>query len=220
MSKSTTVAAGMKTILSVMIATVLAASPVASQAASGSKALTIKGGVFRLHDTDQETASRRVIYEDEAPFYGLAMEHRARAIAIGVEYFTMAMDWDEDAAVPTRPYGRVRAHAIGATFRKYFRPWGNFSPYIGAGIGLGAMVSRFRKDDTGTPEIERDRSGAYMVQAMLGGEFRWEGVGLMIDIKQINLGRDDDDGVSVPGEYEDYPHFRGPVASIGLSFLF
>ena len=221
MSKSNDMATGMKLFLSVLLSAALLSAPLASQAARGNKALTLKGGLFRMTDTDQETASRLVDYEKEAPFYGLGIEHRGRGLAIGVEYFTTAMDWKEDAAVPTRPYGRVRAHAIGATFRKYFRPIGNFSPYIGAGLGLGAMVSRFRKDDSGTPQVERDRTGAYMVQGMLGGEFRWEGVGLALEVRQINIDRDNDDGsVTVPGDYDNYPHFRGPVATVGLSFLF
>ena len=182
-------------------------------ASPASHVLMFKGGQFHWADRTQETARTDVEYESGSGIYIIGFERRSRYISLGVELAHSVSDWEATDPVATRQNGRLELGSVSFVPRKYFKPIGEFVPYIGAGIGSIRIKSEY---SLGTTSDSNHEYGV-LYQLNFGGEWRWEGTGLMFEIKRMHAQIDD---FTLAGDKDDFPGISGTAGLLGLSFIF
>lgn len=175
--------------------------------------MTVKGGGFSWLNEEQQTTGQSVIYEDVSRTIAIGFEHRKRAVALGAEIIRLTSQWDAVAPASSRPSGEVDLLGVNFVARKYFRPMGDFVPFAGLGLGVSSVSSSY--SEWGVEHVDRDVALLYQVN--LGGELRWEGVGLVLELKY--LGVDTEDSVFWTSK-DRFPDISGVTGLVGVSFLF
>ena len=175
--------------------------------------LTFKGGEYRWADRTQETARTDVEYEAGTDIFVLGFERRSRYVSLGVELMRMDSDWEATDPAATRPSGRLELWSVSFVPRKYFRPIGEFTPYVGLGVGTTRINSVY---SLGSANDKNDEYGL-LYQLNLGGEWRWEGAGLTLELKRMYVQIDD---YTLAGDKDDFPDVSGTIGTLGVSFLF
>lgn len=191
------------------------AAPMMPQAwaSPASHVLTFKGGTYHWADRTQETARTDVEYESTSGIFSVGFERRSRYLSLGVELMRMVSNWEAINPAATRPKGRLEMEAISFVPRKYFKPIGEFMPYVGAGVGTAWVESVY---SLGLATDKHDEYGL-LYQLNLGGELRWEGVGLTLEVKRMYVQIDD---YTLVGDKDDFPGISGTTGLLGISFLF
>lgn len=184
-----------------------------SAPASAGSVMMLKGGSFEWMDRTQETAETDVRYESRSNIMALGFETRRRTVSTGVEFMAFESDWQAVNPAALRPKGRLEVRSVSFVPRKYFRTASNFYPFIGAGVGWSYVRSTYLIP-TGK-DIERENG--FTAQFNAGGEWRWEGAGLMLELKRIRVDIDDD---SLTAIKEDFPDLSGLMGFVGLTMMF
>lgn len=184
-----------------------------SMPAQAQSVMMIKGGGFKWSDNTQETAERDVRYEDRSETFILAFERRRRTVSMGAEFMNMESDWDKVDVLPDRPKGYIHLRSISFVPRAYLAR-GHVAPFLGAGIGWSYVRSRYVVNAFDN-DVEREDGPIYQLNG--GVEFRWEGVGLMFELKRIKVDIDDD---SLSLSKADFPDISGTAGFVGLTLMF
>ncbi|MDH5633556.1 MAG: hypothetical protein OEZ10_11245 [Gammaproteobacteria bacterium] len=175
-------------------------------------AATLKAGAFSWRDPDQETAGEVVEYEPQSGMVVMAFERRRRHIALGGELLHFSGKWK--ARMPKQhPEGELDVSAINFVVRKYFSLPMEFAPFVGIGLGWADLENRY--GSSANEDTESVSSPVY--QANVGTEWRWEGIGVVAEIKYLKI------DVSKSwwfGANIGFPQPEGYVGLVGLSFIF
>lgn len=202
----------MKTIKPVVLLSVLSVF-VFSVPAHAQSVMMLKGGGFKWSDRTQETAERDVRYEDNSETFILAFERRRRAVSLGAEFMRMESDWEKDDIIPDRPKGYIQMQSVSFVPRAYIGR-GHVVPFVGAGVGWAYVRNRYVVTAIDN-DIEREDGPIYQLNG--GVEFRWEGVGLMFEVKRIKVDINDD---SLSLAKDDFPNLSGTAGFVGLTLMF
>jgi len=191
----------MKTITGIRIAsaiTALSAAMTAMPAAAGG-AVIVKGGAAILSDDTQLIDNRFATIDDasSARTFGLAFEHRTRrnGMSFGIEYNSYRHDFTTALAEP----GETHTQILQFVARKYFFERSMVRPFIGVGVGGGYT----RAEYTSGGLKEDDYVGSFVLQGVLGVEFRVENLSLMLEAKRFwhEPGGSDDYNATATGVY-------------------
>jgi opacity protein-like surface antigen len=204
MSKVNNIGAGLLALLAMLIVTV---------PASAGSVMMLKGGNFEWMDHTQDTAEYDVRYESRSNVMALGFENRRRTVSTGVEFMAFESDWEAVDPAALRPKGKLEVRTVSFVPRKYFRTASNFYPFIGAGIGWSYVRSTYLTP-TGD-DIEREDGATF--QFNVGGEWRWEGAGLMLELKRIKVDVEDS---SLSLSKDDFPDVSGLMGFVGLTMMF
>ena len=161
--------------------TLLAAVLVAPVAAQADDALYLKGGFTRLTDNTQVFNSLpRTFDADGTGNFGILFEHRTRRdISLGVELLNYRNDFSPAGEfVPAAGAGVASTRSVQFVVKKYLGH-NVFRPFFGLGIGLAHTEVDY--NDTGWT----DDDVGLALQAMFGLELRFQGMGLMFEVKRM-----------------------------------
>lgn len=146
----------------------------------------IKGGAYRLLETEQPLVQLNVDYEERAARpAGLEYQWRFRNnLAVGGDLLTFKNDFKI-----LKAGGHARTVFLSANIKKYFAPTAGFKPFIGAGLGE-VYVNVDSPLVTGT-------TGGIGAQAVLGMELQYRHVGFQAEYKYVYADTEDDNGEEI-----------------------
>jgi len=181
------------------LALTILVTALASPAVLAGGAVMIKGGAVVLSDDTQMIDNRFATIDDatSARTFGLAFEHRTRrnGMSFGVEYNSYRHDFTTVLA----ENGDTNTQVLQFVVRKYFYERAPVRPFIGLGVGGGLTHTEYRSGGT----TRDDDFGSFVLQGVLGVEFRVENMSLMLEVKRFwhEPGSSDDYNASATGLY-------------------
>jgi opacity protein-like surface antigen len=136
-------------------------------------ALIAKGGAFKLANANQTVAGLASTFDTASkPALGIEAEWRNKAgFAVGGEAF-----YYKNGLVAAGVDSQQQVLAIMANGKYYFRAADWFYPFVGAGVGVADAI--YSGGLKGT-------AGGLAYQGLAGMEFRFEGVGLLVQYKYL-----------------------------------
>jgi len=173
---------------SAVILLLLAAPVVPAGAAATGGAVFIKGGAIRLDSDEQlfptSTRSAATVRLDDTSFrtIGIGWEIRLpRGWAIGMEY----LNYENKFAPLTSPAasGAAKTTVAMVSPKKYFLDNGLFHPYVGGGVGIGAVTYNNQRNGG----LSDNSHLGLVLHALLGAELRVDHMSFFLEAKTMSF---------------------------------
>jgi len=165
---------------STLISAVFVFAAAASGQVLADGAVMVKGGVVKLADDTQIVDGYNTVHDDTSNrTFSVSFEHRSRrnGMGFGVEYSNYQHDFTNSLG----DNGETETHILQFVARKYFFYKSLVRPFVGLGVGWGVTHAEYRQSGF----TYDDYTGAFVLQANGGVEFKIDNFSLMIEAKRF-----------------------------------